>query len=422
MKEFILGLIFSALAVWFPAKVGQTTVASSSFGSIRIFKKPTDYTQKYIILISEAHGWDAAAEEVARDIASEKNVVIGIDRSQFNPRKKLSAEDLPVFVTELGKVAKSVQQIFNETKFRHSVVIILKDDVGISAQLGSRLADEIFGSVSSIQGCFDPKPILNSLSNINKKIFLYSDAHDNCGTWDIWSRSENVSLKKITNLEENSIKFSNWPIEIKNIWRQTEREPSSILESSNFSVVSPLRKLPLILVEPSEIKTDYFVVLYSGDGGWAGFTQGLAAEYKNHGIPVVGLNTLFYFWKPQSPKSAAADLSEIADYFSNQWKLKKFRLVGFSFGAEVLPAIFNQLSRQQKKSVSELVMIAPGKNVKFEFTIKDWLQNADTGRPISDDLREVKNLKLRCIYGEEDRPGVCEKLTANQTCSCSVAA
>ena len=112
MKELIFGGIFSALVFWFPAKVGQTTITSSTLGSIKIFKKPTDPTQKYIILISESHGWDSSVEKLALEIAAEKNVVIGIDRAQFNPIKKMTVEDLPDFVSELEKVAKSVQQIF----------------------------------------------------------------------------------------------------------------------------------------------------------------------------------------------------------------------------------------------------------------------------------------------------------------------
>jgi hypothetical protein len=40
-------------------------------------------------------------------------------------------------------------------------------------------------------------------------------------------------------------------------------------------------------------------VVVSGDGGWAGIDRDLGEELAREGLPVVGLNSLQYFWKPR---------------------------------------------------------------------------------------------------------------------------
>src|SRR5262245_32540064 len=72
---------------------------------------------------------------------------------------------------------------------------------------------------------------------------------------------------------------------------------------------------PLVEV-PSNLPGDAFVVLYSGDGGWAQadceFSHRLAAK----GLPVVGVNSVRYFTKARTPEAAAVDLSRTIDLYA----------------------------------------------------------------------------------------------------------
>src|SRR3954462_15321721 len=61
---------------------------------------------------------------------------------------------------------------------------------------------------------------------------------------------------------------------------------------------------------------DAFVVLYSGDGGWAKADCEFAHLLAQRGLPVVGVNSVRYFAKGRTPEAAAADLARLSDEYS----------------------------------------------------------------------------------------------------------
>ena len=65
--------------------------------------------------------------------------------------------------------------------------------------------------------------------------------------------------------------------------------------------------------------------------------------HRGGGIPVVGLDSLRYFWKARTPASAAADIDRALRYYLAHWKKQRALLVGYSQGANVLPFIVNRL-------------------------------------------------------------------------------
>ena len=55
---------------------------------------------------------------------------------------------------------------------------------------------------------------------------------------------------------------------------------------------------------PGATATDSFAIVMSGDGGWAGLDKDVAQALSAHGIPVVGLDSLRYFWSPRTPEAS----------------------------------------------------------------------------------------------------------------------
>ena len=54
----------------------------------------------------------------------------------------------------------------------------------------------------------------------------------------------------------------------------------------------------------AEGNSDTFALLLTGDGGWAGIDQELAARLAADGVATVGLNSLKYFWSERTPSEA----------------------------------------------------------------------------------------------------------------------
>ena len=416
MKDLVMGVLISIVMLWGPPKVGYANLEAGELGTIKIYKKPEDITKKYVILISDISGWNSKYEELAHDIAADKNVVIGVDLSLYTKKDKLVLHDLESFAQHIEKIGKSVQQLLAEKEFKPLTVIVVKDTFGITSYLGTKSSADLLESVNAINGCFDPQLALKKNDHaINKTVRLFNDEHEVCPQMASWIQDQHISVRKIKNLALNPSNKKYWTQEMKNIWQSSSRVPASLGLGKNSYSEPLIDSLPLIIIEPTEVKSDHFVILYSGDGGWSEFTQELASEYQSRGIPVIGINSLYYFWFAKNAEKAAKDIENVSQYFAKQWKLSEFDLVGFSFGAEVIPGIINKLSEKTHKLIHQAVMIAPGNNVKFEFKISDWFDNADSGTSIRDEVLKIKSLKIKCVYGDEDRPGVCSQFPTPET-------
>ncbi len=77
-------------------------------------------------------------------------------------------------------------------------------------------------------------------------------------------------------------------------------------------------------------------------------------------------------------------------------------LVGFSRGADILPAATARLPAEVRAKVGELVLIAPGKNAEFEVKVSDFF-GGDVGDPVLPELQKLDGTKVLCLYGDEEK-------------------
>ncbi|WP_312237547.1 AcvB/VirJ family lysyl-phosphatidylglycerol hydrolase [Stenotrophomonas sp.] len=172
-----------------------------------------------------------------------------------------------------------------------------------------------------------------------------------------------------------------------------------------------LKGLPVIEV-PSSKPGDTFAIFVSGDGGWAGLDKEVAAALSEAGVSVVGVDSLRYFWTARDPQGFARDLERIAAHYSRQWQRKRVVLVGFSQGADVLPAAINQLSPAARDSVAMIGLLSVGKTADYEFHVSNWLGGGGGGLPIAPEIARLPVGKTLCLYGEDDDDALCPDLPA----------
>src|SRR5262249_59457388 len=105
------------------------------------------------------------------------------------------------------------------------------------------------------------------------------------------------------------------------------------------------------------------------------------------GVPTVGLNSLRYFWTPRTPEGAAGDLARVITHYSAAWHRDRVILIGYSFGADVLPFLVNKLDPSVRARVAHVVLLGLGTTAEFEFHLTDWLGQSggpeySTGPPV----------------------------------------
>ncbi len=161
---------------------------------------------------------------------------------------------------------------------------------------------------------------------------------------------------------------------------------------------------PMPVVEVPAAKAGKSVTLfYSGDGGWRDLDRTVAGEMAALNYPVVGIDVLRYFWNHKTPEQATADLAATMAYYRNHWGTKSFVLAGYSFGADILPVIYNRLTPQDKTDVPLLVLIALANTADFEIHVSGWLGQSAGELPLAPELAQIPKNKILCLYGKEEK-------------------
>jgi type IV secretory pathway VirJ component len=153
-------------------------------------------------------------------------------------------------------------------------------------------------------------------------------------------------------------------------------------------------------------------VIWSGDGGWAGLDSDLSETLAAHGLAVLGVNSLRYFWTARTPESAAHDFASALQHYLTIWQKERVVLIGYSFGAGILPFVANRLPPDLLAKVELIALLAPSREAAFEFHLADWVTDSvpPDAKAVLPEVEKLKGKRLLCIYGEEERDSLCPNL------------
>jgi type IV secretory pathway VirJ component len=169
-----------------------------------------------------------------------------------------------------------------------------------------------------------------------------------------------------------------------------------------------VKGVPLIEVPAQAPGGDEMAVLLSGDGGWAVTDKGMAAELTKGGIPVVGWNALRYFIRRKKPDQVAHDLERVLLTYLPLWHKERVILIGYSFGADVMPFLVNRLPPELAGKVSLIVLMGPTGIADFHFHPSEWLRKpSDDSLPMVPELEKLRGREILCAYGRQEKDSLC---------------
>ncbi len=171
--------------------------------------------------------------------------------------------------------------------------------------------------------------------------------------------------------------------------------------------------LPLNEVRAAAEDPATFAVMLSGDGGWAALDRGVSATLASKGISTVGWDSLSYYWTARSPAEATNDLVRVLRHYLDAWHKERVILIGYSFGAEVLPFMADGLPPDLRERVDLVALLGLGPTAMFEFHLNDWLS---TGRgadalPVLPEISKLGWTPVLCVQGAEEEDSICPQLT-----------
>jgi type IV secretory pathway VirJ component len=450
----IAGLPVSAAESTLP--VVESTLDGGRFGIVHVFRPVTAPTN-VALLFSGDGGWRGGVAEYARRLASEGFLVAGVDNNVYiasiapNVRKHRARTKPPACVYMAGDVEALSQHLQWSQKLPNYLRPVLFGYSAGASVVYTTLAQSPRGTFAggvSLSFCSEmetagaslcpgaglrytliPKSTEVSLQPDPKLAFPWTIVHGNrdtvCGakqTREFVAKIPEAKLIALSSATHDLTPTDEWWPRLRRDYRTMLVADTAIAPTAATTVrvaTDPhsLDDLPLAIVPATAKENDTFAVMISGDGGWAGLDQSVSGELAAHGVPVVGLNSLKYFWHERTADSTAADVTRIIEQYAARWQKTRVLLVGYSFGADVMPFVFNRLPATTRARVASVSLMGLGPAATFEVTVGEWLPGADDkGDPVVPEIARMPVIPMLCVMGSGEKDSSCPKLqTPNVT-------
>jgi type IV secretory pathway VirJ component len=181
-------------------------------------------------------------------------------------------------------------------------------------------------------------------------------------------------------------------------------------------LLSGTPKIALPVIEfPVPAAHKEWILLLSGDGGMHSFEVSLVKNLTENGFPVVVLDSRKYFWQTKTLSQIELDFISLIEYYDAKWHLQHLHLVGYSYGADVVPFAYNAISDPLLlPQIERVVLIAPAKRCRLEIHVWDWIFEQDIGYEIATEVEKITIPPLLCI--SDNRPNALHFISfANRT-------
>ena len=213
-------------------------------------------------------------------------------------------------------------------------------------------------------------------------------------------------------------KPANWVPQFQAAFRALLEHPEAPRQRRATTGAALPDDLPLTLgVSRAAPPTDLMAVFYSGDGGWAGLDRTVSARLAAAGIPVLGVNSLQYYWNARTPAQSARDLTRMITSYGAAWHRPRVVLIGYSFGAGALPSTVAALPPAVRARVAQMTLMGLPARGELEFHLADWLNVSRAPAVATAPLvaRLGKVLRVQCLRGAQEGDSACPAIPSGRS-------
>jgi type IV secretory pathway VirJ component len=409
-----------------PAGTAPTPLSHGRFKDLSVYR-PSGTPTSFVLFLSGNEGWNAGADTLARQLVQQGAMVTAIDFPRFRAALEADGDECGFPDGDLENLSHFVQAYFHAPAYLPPML------VGVSA--GAPMAYAMLAQAP--RDTFSAALTLGFCPNLDLQKALCK------GSGFEFTRSEHargvelVPIKGLGNpwLELHSADDKACPAgaaqtfiskvqgaALVTLPRAGMLAPFSagyqkLAAHNPATQVAPppagLRDLPVVELpaQPGAVaSSDSFALIMSGDGGWAGLDQDVAAALTARGIPVVGLDSLRYYWTARTPEGLAADTDRIIRYYLAHFGKQRVLLIGYSQGADVLPFAVNRLPPASHARVALAAIMGMSEHALFEFHLSSWISDSDAGPKTLPEVDRITGIPVLCIYGTDEKDSLCPEL------------
>lgn len=389
----------------------QPTVDGGILGPLRLFE-PDETPEGVVFLLSDGQGWSRDMRRAAKHLVKRGLIVLGVDTPTALANLALQTEGdgchhlTGAFETASQAVQKraamGVYSLPVLAGVREGAVLALAGlwQSGPETVAGAATVDFQPTLAGAVPLCADPP----AEPNADGRSFAYRPpAARLFGWWQAaWTTPPGPAARAFADAAGAEMpKFGSigpgpklLAAVLEHADEQRARRADAALRFGELEVVD----------SPGRAGGTSVAIILSGDGGWRDLDRSLGEILNADGVHVIGIDCLRYFWSARTPDEAAADLGALIAEVARRTPDAKIALIGYSFGADVLPALYNRLDAEAQARVVLLSLLALGRDAHFEIHMEGWLGGdvKEDAVPTAPDLARIAPGLVQCIYGAEE--------------------
>jgi type IV secretory pathway VirJ component len=408
MKLLLVGVLAIAgvLAMPFPGRAD--TIPGGRFGEVHV-SAPKGPMRGIMVLFSRVSGWTDADQQTADALAAHDILVVGVDTARYLTTLATVPEACHRLFNDVTAISGQLQREQSAASYYAPIVAGIGDSGLIAEQvLSGAPSNTIAGAIS-----IDPTGSVDArVKQCPPEPAIVHDA----GLPGFWSIAATTDLEPSINATVAGLRHAGAPIDIQHFGGGTAESAMLLaLSASHPGPQEPdateVAELPLIEL-PAQRPSSMLAVVISGDGGWHDLDQTIARDLQDWGVSVVGIDSLHYFWSKKSPEETARTVDSVIRTYAARWHASSVALIGYSFGADVLPFVYNRMPARERDKVKLIALLGFSKAADFEIHITGWLGLPPTAAalPEQPEISKIPPSLVQCFYGEDETDSMCSEL------------
>jgi type IV secretory pathway VirJ component len=404
---------------------------------------PAGNPLSFVLFFSGDQGWNSAADTLAAQLAQQGAMVVGIDLKKFEDELNADGGQCVFPDGDLENLSHFVQAYFHSATYLAPMLVGVSSGGTLAYAMLAQAPKDTFASALSLGFCPHlnlDKPLckgsgleftrgaagtagtganllpINHLGN--PWVILRDGENSACpvaATRDFVSQVHGAAMAVLPSLSPAPVNAAFAKLAAANSTRGMTPPPAAlgdlpIIEVPAQSTAVQPTAAQSAAAQSAAAPSDAFAIIMSGDGGWAGLDQDIAAALSARGIPVVGLDSLRYYWTARTPQGVAADTDRMIRYYLAHFGKKRVLLIGYSQGADVLPFAVNRLPPASKAQVALTAILGMSEHALFEFHVSSWISDDASGPLTLPEVNRLTGMPVLCIYGEDEHDSLCPKL------------
>lgn len=373
---------------------------------------PEGPAQGSVMLFSSGDGWDGGDAAIAARLRSEGAAVVGIDLPRYLAALDREGKDCVYLVADFESLGHQLERATGSTDFHAPIVAgsgqggalaidilaqtpadtlggVVAEDPSDGVQLSTRLctdqprSERAGGSVYALPPGGQPAPLTLVLSGS--------------------ATAENA--RRLGELSAAGVSL------------RVAAADGSLSPVYGDAVSGAVRHAAggdgnaAVVELPTAPRFGTMAIVLSGDGGWRDLDRQIAGILQSNGVPTIGLDSLRWFWSSRTPQQTAAELARLIAVYTAKWGVPNVVLVGYSFGANVLPDAYLAMPPEARARVAQVSLLGIADMADWRITVSGWLGGASpSATPTGPALAKLPPELVQCVHGEAETDSACPSL------------